>query len=654
MLSTRESQKSERRVYLRKEFLGLLLLCLATAGFAGDKGDKFDWKPFTPEELAMKDNPVSAGGSGLILDWEVFNNDVDNFQTVYYRIKVFSDAAKSEGNIEIPFVRETSKVTDIQARTIHADGTVIPFTGEIFEKTIVKTRQVRYLAKTFSLPDVQAGSILEYRYRISWDRYDLYDAHWDLQQKLPVRHAKFQLRPYVSSSYNLTWAGRGMPTGKEPVKGTDKTYSLELDNIPAFEEEAFAPPDGEIRARMDLFYSSTTFSDPDLFWKYIGGTWATVPEDVVGDRRYFREVAASLTQANDTPEAKLRKLYARAQQIRNLNYEVKRERLKDNHNIEDVIKHGYGSGRDINEVFLGLARAAGFEAHLVMLSSREKIFFRREIQDSRQLNWNAVEVKVADQYRYFDPGMNYCPFGMLHWSVTGVAGVRLQREGGALIITPNPTSNEAMIERKANFRWSEDGIKGEAIITYRGQEAFIKRLGGVNDDDNTRKKDLEDEVQGWLPEGSSAKLTSVTGWESTDGPLTASFSIELQNFGASTGQRLILPLDIFASHTHPAFQHDKRKYPVYFSYPYQEYDQISLEVPTGYQVEKLPTNSKEKSEYGRYASAWAQQGNVLTMQRRFAMDWFYFQPEQYAGLKEFFNKVHNSDQESAILHVQKQ
>lgn len=645
---------------LRKLLVPVLLLFVATACFAGDK-DKFDWKPFTPEELAMQDNSVNAGANALILDWEVFSNDEDNFETVYYRIKIFSDAGKSEGDIEIPFFRETTQIKDIQARTIHADGRVIPFTGEVFEKTIVKTRQNRYLAKTFSCPDVQPGSILEYRYKIKWDSSSLFDSHWDLQKRLPVRHARFQIRPYTSGYMGLNWSGRGLPPGKTLMKGKDNIYTLELENLPAFEEEAFAPPDGEIKARMDLYYTSRTYLNPDEFWKRIGEYWSTTADKFVGNRGYVRDLVNSLIQPSDTIEAKLRKLYVRAQQIRNLSYErqktgeeIKREKLKDSGNIEDVLKHGYGYDRAINWVFLGLARAAGLEAHEVVLSSRKDIFFQRQIQDSRQLNYFVVEVKVGDnQYRYFDPGTKYCPFGMLYWTLTGVAGVRLQTEGGVLIVTPNPVSKDALIERKASLRWSEDGTKGELNVTYRGQEALIKRLGVIYDDDNTRKKNLEDEAKGWLPEGSTAKLTSVTGWDSTDDPLSVKFSIELPNFGASTGQRLILPLDIFASRTHPAFQHDKRKYPVYFSYPYQEFDQISLEIPAGYQVEKLPAKGKEMSEYGRYASAWVQQGNTLVMERRFAMDWFYFQPERYAGLKDFFNRVHNSDQENAIFHFQK-
>ena len=649
---------AHRRVLRGREvsLIGFLLL-ISTSCLAGDR---FEWKPFTPDELAMKENPVSPGGSAVILDWDVFNDDIDNTETVYYRVKIFDDTARSEGNIEIPFVRGVMQVKEIQARTVHPDGTVIPFGGEVFEKTIVKSRQVRYLAKTFSLPDVQAGSLLEYRYRLKWDSSRLFDSHWELEQKLPVRHARFQIRPYTSSKA-FTWSARNVPPGTAPIKQDGKIYSLQLHNVAAFVEEAFSPPEGEIKARIDLFYSSLAYSDPDRFWKEIGDEWSGFPETFAADRRYVRELAASLVQPSDSPETKLRKLYARALQVRNLSYEpqkttteIKQEKLKDSENIEDILKHGYGYNRGINLVFLGLARAAGFEAHEVVFSSREKVFFRRDVQNSEQLERFAVEVKMPDgQYCYFDPGTKYTPFGMLYWNMTGVAGLRLQSGGGTLISSPNPAAKDSLVERKATVQWSDDGLKGDVTVSYHGQDALIKRVNAISDDENTRRKELEDEMKSWLAEGAKVKLKSATGWDNTDDPLTATFSIELPNFGASTGQRLILPLDIFASHTHPAFQHEKRKLPVYFSYPYEEYDQVLLQLPQDYEVEKLPANAKESSEYGRYGDAWTQQGGMITMQRRFALDWFYFQPEQYGGLRDFFNKVHNSDQGNVILHAKK-
>ncbi|HYL98351.1 MAG TPA: DUF3857 domain-containing protein, partial [Blastocatellia bacterium] len=538
---------------------------------ASDK-PSLDWKAFTPEELTLKESATYSGVGAIVLDWEVFRDDQENFATFYGRIKLFSDAGKDNGNIEIPFVKDVTEIKDIQARTIHADGTIIPFTGSVFEKTIVKSRQIRYLAKTFSMPDVQSGSILEYRYRVTWGSSKLFDSHWDLQQHLPVRHERFQIRPYSHSS--LRWYGT-VPGGKPLVKGDGNVFTLELADMPPYNPEAYSPPERETKAEVDLYYFRSTYSDTNKFWEHIGTDWAEWPDSFVGNRGFVHSLAASLVQPNDPPETKLRKLYVRVQQIRNLTYEhqltseeIKQAKLKDNSNVEDVVKHNWGFNRSINLVYLGLVRAAGFEAHEVALSPRRDRFFHPEIEDSGQLTWNVVEVKVGDQYRYFDPGTKYCPFGLLHWTGTGVAGLRLQKEGGVLIKTPDPVSDAAIVERKATIHWSEEATKGELTVTYRGQEALIKRLTDVLEDDNERRKDLEDEAKAWLPAASTVKLNNVTGWQSTDEPLVATFVIEIPNFGVSTAQRLILPLDIFSSRTHPAFQYDKRKFPVYFSYPY--------------------------------------------------------------------------------------
>ena len=86
--------------------------------------------------------------------------------------------------------------------------------------------------------------------------------------------------------------------------------------------------------------------------------------------------------ADDSPEVKLRKIYARVQKIRNLSMEdaksdkeQKQEQLKPNNNVEDVLKHNYASGRELNYTFLGLARTAGFSAAAVFVAPRHVVFF---------------------------------------------------------------------------------------------------------------------------------------------------------------------------------------------------------------------------------------------------------------------------------------
>jgi len=72
----------------------------------------------------------------------------------------------------------------LKARTIRPDGTIANFEGKAFDKTIVKAKGVKYLAKTFSMPDVQVGSIIEYHYTNNLQEGLIFDSHWILSEEL--------------------------------------------------------------------------------------------------------------------------------------------------------------------------------------------------------------------------------------------------------------------------------------------------------------------------------------------------------------------------------------------------------------------------------------------------------------------------------------
>jgi len=71
------------------------------------------------------------------------------------RIKILTEEGRKYGNIEIQFEKANFHVSAIRARTIHPDGTVVNFDGKVYENTIVKSKSLKYLAKTFSMPDVR-------------------------------------------------------------------------------------------------------------------------------------------------------------------------------------------------------------------------------------------------------------------------------------------------------------------------------------------------------------------------------------------------------------------------------------------------------------------------------------------------------------------
>ena len=70
------------------------------------------------------------------------------------------------------------------------------FNGKAFDKTIVKARGREVEAKTFTLSDVQPGSILEYYYTTDFSEDSVFESHWMLNHELFTKSAKFSLNPY--------------------------------------------------------------------------------------------------------------------------------------------------------------------------------------------------------------------------------------------------------------------------------------------------------------------------------------------------------------------------------------------------------------------------------------------------------------------------
>ncbi len=661
---------------IRAQIIRLLLFAaLSPPAVAGaQQVEAFAWPPIDPEELALKDNPAKPGSAALILERRVEVDDPKSFETQYYRIKIFNDEGKKYADVEIPYVEGVGRVEEIRARTIEPDGKVVGFSGEVFDKTVVKTRRLKFQAKTFALPDVRVGSILVYSYKVRWhekapdviknpgqyiikESFTIPAAHWTIQEDLFTRRAHFSIRPFTTAHLESSWAG--LPDGKRPEIVPGGTTELDLENVPALEKEKYMPPEGAVRSRVDFYYAFGLAGGFSVFWRDQGKDRGEEVDKFIGKHKDVRQVAQETVSPGDPPLTKLRKLYARAQQIRNLSYErtrtAKEERhedLKENKNASEVLGRGYGTGHEINLLFAALARASGFDAYYVRAAGRGEYFFDENLPEWDQLNSDVVEVKTASQDLYFDPGTIYCPFDLLPWGETGVRGVRLDKENAAFVKTTDPASADAVIGRKAALELDPKGnLNGKLHVSFAGQEALDRRLDARDEDDTEKRKALEDEVKGWLPEGSSVKLVKATAWEGSEQPLEADFEIDAPGFGSSTGRRLLVPVGVFQSGQKNPFQHAERTYAVYFHYPWQEVDDVTIGLPNGYEVETLPKPQKVAPDYSHYEASCERTANALHWQRRFVMNGEFFKTAYYQALRAYYTAVDVSDEQQAVLRA---
>ena len=213
-------------------------------------GDGF--QPIPPEELSLKEVPQAPGAAAVILYRQVDRDDngTTSNQYNYVRIKILTEEGRKYANVEIPFFQSTGKIVAVHGRTTRPDGSVVNFDGRVFEKSIVKAKGLKYLVKTFTLPDAQVGSIIEYYYTQDLSEHLIYDSHWILNEELFTRRAKFTLKPYRSNyaPISVRWGWQGLPAGSAgPQQGPDRIVRLEVENMAAFQVEDYMPPEDDLK-----------------------------------------------------------------------------------------------------------------------------------------------------------------------------------------------------------------------------------------------------------------------------------------------------------------------------------------------------------------------------------------------------------------------
>ncbi|HET7871265.1 MAG TPA: DUF3857 domain-containing protein [Terriglobales bacterium] len=622
------------------------------------------FQPPSPEELSMKSEPLAPGAPAIVLYRQVDRDDtgLTAHEYNYVRIKILTEEGRKHADVEIPFFKEDGmNVANLKARTIEPDGTIINFEGKAFEKSIAKARGLKYMAKTFTFPNVQVGSVLEYYYTLDLPERYVFDSHWILSQDLFTKHAKFSLKPYTSSyiQVGVRWTWQGLPPGSgEPRQANDHLVRLEVNNVPAFRTEDYMPPENELKARVDFTYTDEDFeTDPAKFWKKKGKKLNDRVESFVGKRKAMEEAVAQIVSPSDTPEVKVRKIYDKVQSIRNTSYEVQRseqERKRDKEkpvsNVEELWKKGYGNGVQLTWLFLALVRAAGIEAYPVMASDRRNYFFHPNTMDAQKLNSNVVLVKLGEKELYFDPGAAFTPFGLLEWSETGVRALRLDKDGGTWVQTMTPEASASRVERRADFTLSTSGdLEGKVTITFIGLEAMQRRVEQRNEDETARKKFLEEQAKEYIPAASEVDLVNKPDWTSSSAPLIAEYNIKIPGWAAGAGRRALFPMGVFSATEKRVFDHTERVHPIYFEFPFERIDDITVTLPQGWQISSVPQEANLANNVLGYWAKAEKAKDSMHLTRKLHIGLILLDSKNYPALRDFFHSVRQGDEQQIVL-----
>ncbi|HYR83911.1 MAG TPA: DUF3857 domain-containing protein [Terriglobia bacterium] len=629
-----------------------VLVC-ANAGMVAAQ-DENPWLPILPEDLALTDNPAVPGSSAMILLKKETRDDARHTSETYYRIKIFTDSGRQYGDIEIPYIPKRAEVDSISARVVESDGSILNFRGAVYEKTLARRGGVRLMAKTFTLPEVRAGAIIEYRYSMKFKSALPESGPWVIQENLFIREAQLELRPMLQGWVHRIFS-RSLSTGNDLVSDDKGISRVTLRNLPAFEEEPYMPPEATLKARYHIFYQRPWVgfqTDPR-------NEWQRYFNEYIGKDNALASATKELTSPNDTADAKVRKLYMAVQaRIRNLSYEEsytkqerKRESIKERKSAQDVWRFSYGTAGEIAMLFAALCRGAGLTADIVGVVSRDSQFYDPAIQRIDQVDDWLVAVDLPTSSQLFDPGTRFAPFGWVAWQKQGVQGVRFGAQVPDVFVQlRKPEENTR--RRQFDLTLQPDGsAQVRLVTTYSGEEAIDRRNDFFDLPREARELELRKELKESYP-SSRIREISWNGMDDASDQATISYTFDLPSMAQVLETRLVVQPRLFDDV--PTFPNWKRKHPVYLRRSGHTLQDVRIVLPPGYELEHVPAYRQHNfnlgnAAIGQYEAGTNKEGDAIVFHSRLTTEAISIEPWDYVPLKQFYDQVRTSNQTHLVL-----
>jgi hypothetical protein len=637
---------------------GLLFCVFAAFGHATP--EDIVWRPITPEELQMTKPKVEPDADAEAIFWEVRLDDKRLSKLTYnhyVRVKIFTERGRERfSKMDIPFLKG-KKVENVAARVIKPDGSIVELKPEdVFEREIAKAGKAKVKAKSFAVPGIEPGVIVEYQYTESIQGDSASGERLIFQRDIPMQRVTYYVRPYSGTTLAFNSYNMADTRFTEDKKG----FSVgTMTDVPAFKEEPYMPPDDEVKRWVYLSYqnSRTAFQ-----WGNVSFIWAEVLKNLSKPNKEVKQKAADLTAGAANDEEKLRRIYEFVQKhIKNVSFdrslseeEAEKLKVKD---ADDALKRGMGNSMHVELLFASLARAAGFETNLVLSGDRSDNFFNPDKYPFPSfLHPACIAVKTGNSWRYFNPGTPFLPFGRLVWYEENTQAMLIGDGGFYWEKTPLSDQWSSPATRSAKLNLTADGtIEGTVKIEYDGHQAISRRRDEYRDSPSKREENFTDDFKRTM---STAEITdlSIENFDDNTKPLTYSFKIRIPNYAQKAGRRLILQPGFFEYGASPVFSSSTRIHNVYFPYPWSEHDNVEIKLPTGYALDNAdgpaPISDRQKIAEHKVSMTIEPTTNTLRYKRTFAFGGggvILFPVASYPALKQMFDMFHQADSHSMSL-----
>lgn len=644
------------------KFTLILLLCLQVAAKAQEYSSEYG-KIGKPEiDLVSYARDKSAEAVVLFDIGKSYFVEKDNkFNVVFERvtrIKILNESGVKFAEVEIPFYHEGGiyeHVYEIEGSTYNPDGDYLLRTS--LDPTTCHDEQLNeyWSLKKFALPDVKAGSIIEYRYKIS-SQYLFNLRSWEFQSKIPTVFSEYvvSIIPFYEYIYVLQGAPRFSSktsreaggTGRQfgPVHYKDIVNTFIMKDVPAFKDEDYITSVNDYIMKLEFQLSKVHTVDGRTI--SVITTWPELVktilkhDDVVKYAKKCEKLLSKIIDpdslVNKSPQEKYEYIlsYVRS----NFSWNQVNGKYSDK-SPNELLKDKIGNDADLNLMVVGLLNAAGIEAYPLFLSTRSNGKVKMNYPLLQSFNYVIADAVIDGENILGDAtdvheGNDMIPSKCLN-------GKGLLIKDGPVQWISLQSGKPTVTETRFKIEPSGEDSHANTLITATGYDALRYRNTMGGDKKKVAGRENADEFT--IDEPSII----IENPDNNEKPYTMGYNTTYQT--EIINKKIYLAPFLDEPLTENPLKQESRSHSIDMLYPVHRSYVSTITIPEGYKVEFIPEDDKILNDAFELNYHVENDGKTLNVIFNYGFKKALYEAREYGNLKYYFNEIIKKGNEKLVL-----
>jgi hypothetical protein len=637
-------------------------------------GHGFPFGQVTYRELNIETYEKDTSATALVLDEfgeAYFDNSNDNNLLFEYhtKIKILKKAGVSCGTFEIPLRKSEGReeiIRELKASTFDdASGSMKELKLDL-KKVYTENYNKYYNIKKFALPDVQVGSVIEVYYQLESPFFFYNFRPWEFQSDIPKVNSEFWCLIPAKYVYNISLKGY-LTLAKNESELVKECFSpgggyradcsrlkFGMKDIPAFKEEEYMTAKSNFLSSINFELSEFHYYDGRR--DKITKEWKDVDQELRLDSKFGVQIKRGkdimdhhidLLIGNESdPLIKARSIYdfIKGHYLWNDTYGKYSEL-----GIKKAFDKKTGNVGDINLSLIAALKYAGLNVEPLLLSTRENGAVTPLYPVLTEFDYVIAKLNVNDKVFLLDATDDFYPFGLIPTRCLNGKG-RVLGEKESYWYDLKASEKEKTVS-VLNLVLDSNGVmRGSLQYSYTGYSAIRKRKKISQAGSHA---EYIRAISATLP-GLSVKKFQIENQDDYKKPLVVKLDVEMEAGDYTSDNFLFNPFLVEQVKRNP-FRSAERLYPVDFGAPLEDVIIFSLEYPSDYEIDGLPSKVglALPQSGGRYIFDIQNTGNKLTMNNSLLIAKAEFSSQEYHYLKELFNQVVATHQTELVFKKKK-